>query len=142
MTREFNKEYAMKKTNRRSHLCQKVGVTCCHSPRSGERSYRTLKNPGWVLLVTVTLCNFVFGQPEHDYPLAPMSFEKVTLQDNFWLPRLRLQAESTVPHALKQTEPAVENLRRCGNFLHGRGGLLFNAFEVRERSEADDFRSA
>ena len=61
---------------------------------------------------------------KHDYPLSPMSFEKVTLQDNFWLPRLKVQAESTVPHALEQTEPAVQNLRRCGNFLHGRGGEL------------------
>jgi len=61
---------------------------------------------------------------KHDYPLSPMSFEKVTLQDSFWLPRLKIQAESTVPHALRETEPAVENLRRCGNFLHGRGGAL------------------
>ncbi|NQU23941.1 MAG: glycoside hydrolase family 127 protein [Candidatus Nealsonbacteria bacterium] len=53
-----------------------------------------------------------------------MPFDKVELADTFWLPRLKTQAESTVPHALKQTEPAVENLRRCGNFLHGRGGEL------------------
>ena len=57
----------------------------------------------------------------HDYPLAPMSFEEVTLRDKFWLPRLKLQTASTVPHGLKQTEPAVENLRRCANLLHRRG---------------------
>jgi len=62
------------------------------------------------------------AERKHDYPLSPMSFEKVILQDTFWLPRLKIQAASTVPHALKQTIPAVENLRRCGNFLHGRGG--------------------
>ena len=61
---------------------------------------------------------------KHDYPLAPMPFNKVTLEDTFWLPRLKVQAESTVPHALRETEPAVENLRRCGSFLHGRGGEL------------------
>jgi len=98
-----------------------VGETRYTAPRSGERSYKTFC---WSLLVTLTLCNLAFGQEKHDYPLAPMSFEKVSLQDNFWLPRLKLQAESTVPHALIQTEPAVENLRRCGNFLHGRGGEL------------------
>jgi DUF1680 family protein len=59
---------------------------------------------------------------KHDYPLAPVAFNKVALTDDFWLPRLRTQVKVTVPHALKQTEPAVENLRRCGNFLHGRGG--------------------
>ncbi|MBI9017065.1 MAG: glycoside hydrolase family 127 protein [Phycisphaerae bacterium] len=51
-----------------------------------------------------------------------MSFEKVKLQDSFWLPRLETQAEVTVPFALEKTERAVENLRRCGNFVHGRGG--------------------
>jgi len=108
----------------RSYLRQKVGATRRHAPRSSDRSYKTVKNAGWTLLVTVALCNLAFGQEKHDYPLAPVSFEKVTLQDSFWLPRLKLQAESTVPHALKQTEPAVENLRRCGNLLHGRGGEL------------------
>ncbi len=78
----------------------------------------------WSLLTALMAGPFAAADEKHDYPLAPMSFETVTLQDNFWLPRLKLQAESTVPHALKQTEPAVENLRRCGNVLHGRGGEL------------------
>ncbi len=57
-----------------------------------------------------------------DYPVAPVSFEKVKLADTFWLPRLVRQAQVTVPHALKQAEPAIEDLRRCGNIIHGRGG--------------------
>lgn len=76
------------------------------------------------IIVAFILCGLAGADEKHDYPLAPMSFAEVTLQDEFWLPRLELQAESTAPHALKQTEPAVENLRRCGNFLHGRGGEL------------------
>jgi len=59
---------------------------------------------------------------ENDYPLKPVSFDKVKLEDNFWLPRLKTQIRVTVPHALKETEPAVENLRRCGDIIHGRGG--------------------
>lgn len=62
------------------------------------------------------------GAETHDYPLAPVPFSRVKLTDEFWLPRLRTQIKVTVPHALKQTAPAVENLRRCGNILHGRGG--------------------
>ena len=58
----------------------------------------------------------------HDYPLAPVPFNQVELADDFWRPRLETQIEVTVPHALEQTEPAVENLRRCGNLLHDRGG--------------------
>ena len=76
------------------------------------------------IAVFLTLAGLANADEKHDYPLSPVSFEKVTLGDKFWLPRLKIQAESTVPHALEQTEPAVENLRRCGNFLHGRGGEL------------------
>ena len=58
-------------------------------------------------------------------PLAPVSFEKVTLQDSFWLPRLKTQKETLVPFSLDKTEPAVENLRRTGEYLKtGKGKLL------------------
>lgn len=57
--------------------------------------------------------------------LAPVSFEKVTLQDSFWLPRLKTQKETLVPFSLDKTEPAVENLRRTGEYLKtGKGKLL------------------
>jgi len=83
------------------------------------------KHPGpWSIIFALVMCRFASADEKHDYPLAPLSFENVSLKDDFWLPRLKLQADSTVPHALKQTEPAIENLRRCGNFLHGRGGEL------------------
>lgn len=49
--------------------------------------------------------------------LTPVTFEKVVLQDEFWLPRLNIQKETLVPFALKNTSPAVENLRRVGNYL-------------------------
>jgi len=75
-----------------------------------------------LILVTIAIPQVIAGESKHDYPLAPMSFEKVTLEDSFWVPRLKTQAEVTVPFALEKTERAVENLRRCGNYLHGRGG--------------------
>ena len=54
---------------------------------------------------------------EKDYPLKPVAFNQVRLEDRFWLPRLKIQAETTVPHALGETEPAVERLRMCAAFL-------------------------
>ncbi|NQT84369.1 glycoside hydrolase family 127 protein [bacterium] len=57
-----------------------------------------------------------------DYPVTPVTFNNVKLEDEFWLPRLKTQSKVTVPHALKETEPAVERLRLCGNILRGRGG--------------------
>lgn len=59
--------------------------------------------------------------------LTPVSFEKVTLQDQFWLPRLKTQKETLVPFALQKTEPAVENLRRTAAYLkNGKGENLLN----------------
>ncbi|MBQ9746656.1 MAG: hypothetical protein IJW21_07505, partial [Clostridia bacterium] len=43
---------------------------------------------------------------------TPISFEKVTLNDRFWLPRLKTQKETLVPFSLEKTRPAVENLKR------------------------------
>ena len=71
-----------------------------------------------ILIVCMVLRQSSLADPKHhDYPLTPVTFEKVTLQDEFWLPRLRIQAEATVPHAMKQTEPAVERLRMCAAYL-------------------------
>jgi DUF1680 family protein len=52
-----------------------------------------------------------------DQTLEPVSFEKVKLQDEFWLPRLITQKETLVPFSMENTEPAVENLRRVGEYL-------------------------
>ena len=77
-----------------------------------------------VLAVLMLMGVQAMSEQTHDYPLKPLSFEKVTVEDSFWLPRLRTLKEVTVPFALDKTEPAVENLRRCADFLHGRGGEL------------------
>ena len=49
--------------------------------------------------------------------LIPISFEKVALQDQFWLPRLKTQKQTLVPFSLEKTETAVENLRRTAAYL-------------------------
>lgn len=57
--------------------------------------------------------------------LTPVSFEKVTLEDQFWLSRLRTQKKTLVPFSLEKTKPVVENLRRTAEYLKtGKGELL------------------
>ncbi len=51
--------------------------------------------------------------------LVPVPFNEVSLEDNFWKPRLKTQAETLVPFALNKTIPAVENLRKAAKFLKG-----------------------
>ncbi|MDD3039162.1 beta-L-arabinofuranosidase domain-containing protein [Bacteroides sp.] len=51
--------------------------------------------------------------------LQSIPFHQVYLEDNFWLPRLKTQKEVLVPFALEKTRPAMDNLRKTGNFLKG-----------------------
>ena len=48
-----------------------------------------------------------------------MPFQQVVLADSFWLPRLQLQKDVLVPFALDKVRPAMDNLRKTGNYLHG-----------------------
>ncbi len=51
--------------------------------------------------------------------LQAVLFNEVSLEDNFWKPRLRIQADTLVPFALDKTIPAVENLEKAANYLKG-----------------------
>ena len=70
-------------------------------------------------VTAVLLASCTDKVPKVNEPLTPVSFEKVTLQDNFWLPRLQTQKRTLVPFSLDKTATAVENLRRVGAFLKG-----------------------
>ncbi|MFA5815904.1 MAG: glycoside hydrolase family 127 protein [Bacteroidales bacterium] len=39
-----------------------------------------------------------------DYPIQPVAFNQVKLEDSFWAPRVKLNAELTIPYAFKQSE--------------------------------------
>ncbi len=58
-------------------------------------------------------------RPESTEVLQPIPFNEVTLEDHFWLPRLQIQKEVLVPFALDKVRPAMDNLRKTGNYLHG-----------------------
>lgn len=57
--------------------------------------------------------------PAHEGALTQIPFEKVKIEDNFWLPRLKTQKETLVPFSLEKTEYAVENLRLTAAYLRG-----------------------
>jgi DUF1680 family protein len=68
-----------------------------------------------VLLILLLFSSSITAQDM----LVPVPFSEVTLEDSFWLPRLKRQKEVLVPFALENTKPAVENLRRTGSYLKG-----------------------
>ncbi len=58
--------------------------------------------------------------PKVEETLEQIPFQEVTLNDNFWLPRLQNLKEVLVPFSFEKTEYAVENLRRVGDYLKGK----------------------
>ena len=71
------------------------------------------------LLALMVSCGTQTEVTPYDGALTQISFDKVTLQDDFWLPRLNTQKQTLVPFSLEKTESAVENLRRVGAYLRG-----------------------
>jgi uncharacterized protein len=53
------------------------------------------------------------------YPIEPVSFERVTLTDEFWLPRLQTQRQVLVPYSFQQTEQALADLKVVAAILAG-----------------------
>jgi hypothetical protein len=58
----------------------------------------------------------------HDYPVKPVPFTAVHLDDAFWAPRLETNRITTIPYALAQCEKSgrMDNFVRAANVLHGR----------------------
>lgn len=56
-----------------------------------------------------------------DYPNAPVPFTSVQLSDGFWLPRIKINAEKTIPFAFKQSEETgrIDNFEVAGGLKPG-----------------------
>jgi DUF1680 family protein len=56
-----------------------------------------------------------------DYPVQPVPFTAVTLDDQFWAPRIEINRTASIPTAFEQCERTgrVENFRRAAQVLRG-----------------------
>ncbi len=70
-----------------------------------------------------------------DYPISPVSFTQVKIQDEFWQPRLETNRKVTVPYTFKKSEETG----RISNFAKA-GGLEPGAFEGIYFNDSDVFK--
>ena len=56
----------------------------------------------WFGVIFISLCGNLFGQA--DYPYTPVPFNQVTLTDQFWKPKLKINTEQTIPFCLTKCE--------------------------------------
>ncbi len=88
-----------------------------------KRSLMTLK----ILVLSGILTISVPGvyaqkQPLKDYPIQPVNFTKVKVNDHFWAPRIELNQKVTIPIALDQCYKTgrVENFKIAGKLTKGK----------------------
>lgn len=69
--------------------------------------------------VASTACTFSVAQLKNDYPIQPVPFTQVHVTDNFWAPKIKVNAEVTIPYTLEQ----CKKTGRIDNFLRAAGKL-------------------
>jgi len=64
-----------------------------------------------------TAQNKIVAGQHKDYPIQPVSFTQVTLSDNFWEPKIKVNASITIPYVLRK----CRETGRIDNFLEAAG---------------------
>lgn len=66
-------------------------------------------------------CNRQASNPASDYPVSPVPFTSVALNDHFWLPRILTNTAVTIPIAFKQSEETgrIKNFEVAGGLADG-----------------------
>lgn len=59
-----------------------------------------------------------------DYPIQPVAFTQVQVNDGFWAPKIKVNAEVTIPYTLEQ----CRNTGRIDNFLRAAGKMPGDKF--------------
>lgn len=87
-------------------------------PKGRGRKLRILP---LLLLVGFAFCRASAGTPTKDYPVKPVPFTAVHLNDIFWAPRIETNRLVTIPFAFEQCEKSgrMDNFERAAKALRG-----------------------
>jgi len=86
------------------------------------------------LLLALAFCASANRKPPaDDYPIRPVDFTDVRLEDAFWAPRLELNRTVSIPYALRMNEETgrVDNFRKAARLMTGpHKGKRYNDSDV------------
>jgi DUF1680 family protein len=74
------------------------------------------------LIIAMTGCyTSLQAQVKKDYPIQPVAFTQVQVTDSFWAPKIRTNAEVTIPYTLEQCRKTgrIDNFRRAAHTIPG-----------------------
>lgn len=87
----------------------------------------------FVCVALVAFSNVCGKKSITDYPVKPVPFTDVHVDDDFWLPRMETNRSVTIPFALKKNEDTgrVNNFRKAAGLMEGKyEGRRFNDTDV------------
>ncbi|HLO58421.1 MAG TPA: glycoside hydrolase family 127 protein [Bacteroidales bacterium] len=84
---------------------------------------KSTKNSAWCLiLICLSLSvNQALLSQKNDYPIQPVPFTSVDIQDSFWLPKIKTNHDVTIPHGFEKSSNRLLNFQiaaglKTGNF--------------------------
>ncbi len=86
-----------------------------------------------ILIQFVFIFSIVNAQKMNDYPITPVSFTKVKINDNFWKPRLETNRKVTIPYDFQKCEETdrIQNFEIAAGMKKGKfSGIRFNDSDV------------
>lgn len=88
-----------------------------------------------LILFTILIVSFsrIFGQDMDDYPITPVSFTNVKINDSFWQPRLETNRKVTIPYDFAKCEDTnrIKNFEIAAGLKEGEFvGIRFNDSDV------------
>ncbi|MBC8179961.1 glycoside hydrolase family 127 protein [candidate division KSB1 bacterium] len=86
-----------------------------------------------LLLTALVLIISCGNKTSKDYPIQPVPFTDVKLNDNFWAPRLETNRTVTVPYDFKKCEETgrLDNFAKAGGLMEGEFvGIRYNDSDV------------
>jgi len=74
-----------------------------------------------VALVLIVAMATTASAQQQDYPIQPVAFTKVHVHDNFWQPKMEVNANVTIPYVIAQCKAngRMDNFLRAGKKLSG-----------------------
>jgi len=93
-----------------------------------------MKKIFFILLVLTTCINSQNNSKYFDYPISPVSIKNVIINDNFWLPKIKIIQDTTIYYALRKCEEEgrIENFLVAGGKKKGeyKGKMPFDDTDV------------
>ncbi|PKP26307.1 MAG: six-hairpin glycosidase, partial [Bacteroidetes bacterium HGW-Bacteroidetes-22] len=86
-----------------------------------------------ILIIALSSCKTNKNNSEADYPVTPVDFTRVTVNDRFWSPRLDTNRLVTIRYAFNKSEETgrINNFAVAGGLIKGKfAGIRYNDSDV------------